>query len=61
MIYRNKIERDNRQQLHLTAGKKGIKDFPKLPYFDWTQYKLATSFIHKTLAVILRERHFNCN
>jgi len=37
------------KQLRITADKREIKDFPKLPFFDFAQYRSATSFIRKTL------------
>jgi hypothetical protein len=38
------------QAQRLTADKREIEDFPKLPYFDWTQYKSTTSFMLETIA-----------
>ena len=46
MIYRNKIEREDRQQLHLTSDKRLRYTPPKLPS--------ATSFIRNTLYAIGR-------
>jgi hypothetical protein len=44
---------------HITADKREIKDFPKLSYFDWTQYKSATSFIRKPLSAIAGNNNKN--
>jgi hypothetical protein len=39
---------------HITADKRLRYASPKLPYFDWTQYKSATSFIRKPLSAMLK-------